>query len=847
MIIDPGTPQRLYFGTFRVWQTVNGGTTWSAISPDLTSGAANLDDITSLSISPKNPNVVYAGMFGDGTNGTILQRTTNANLGAGATWTRIDANTLPPRAITQVVGDPNNQNVVFVTVSSFSGFMINPPATDTLGHVFKCFAVAPLGCTDISGGLPNIPVNAIVVDPIDPTSNTIYIGTDVGVFGTTTGGAVWIADYPGATNGLPNVAVLGMALHTGSRVLRVVTHGRSAWDLQLTGLAAYGISQISPTTAAAGTVGPFTLTVSGNGFSATSTVLFNNVAQTTNFVSATQLTVNLTTLELATAGIFNVQVSDPAQAPNPILTNTVPFTITTAAPTVTAMAPLTTQVNTAVNLLITGTNFIASSVVRINNNGGTVSDTLTPSSITNNGTTIHVTVPATAQSVQNPGTYFVTVFNPPPGGGDSSADPNNTPPNLTVTPATNTPPPNDNFANAINCAGTGNCDTENTVNATTQNTDPVPSCTVGAPGLVLQGGANSIWYKFTANGPGTIEADTINSLDDTILDVVTGTPGAFTEIACNDDISSGVIRTSQLSFTATQGTTYFFMVASFEGFGGKVIFNLNANIVVPVPALTSINPTGGILGATINNVTFSGTSLSGASISAINGITVSNVVATATQVTATFMIAANAPTGAQNVTVTTPAGTSNAVTFTIAGDFTFGTASPASGTVSAPGMSTQTMIPLAPGAGGQYPGVVNLSCTGLPFEAACLFSPASPIAQNAGAVPVMVTITTRAPSLLPPATNLRPGSRPLGLLLWAVAAFALIALLRLRAEASRPRYAYFAALLVILGGLAMSCGGSGGGGVVHDPGTPAGGPTTITITATSGNVPHSSMYMLTVQ
>ena len=85
----------------------------------------------------------------------------------------------------------------------------------------------------------------------------------------------------------------------------------------------------------------------------------------------------------------------------------------------------------------------------------------------------------------------------------------------------------------------------------------------------------------------------------------------------------------------------------------------------PLPTLTSITPSSGTQGATVN-VILAGSNLAGGSINAISGITISNVVSSASQVTATFTIASGA-TGAQNVTVTTSAGTSNALTFTING------------------------------------------------------------------------------------------------------------------------------------------------------------------------------------
>jgi len=84
-------------------------------------------------------------------------------------------------------------------------------------------------------------------------------------------------------------------------------------------------------------------------------------------------------------------------------------------------------------------------------------------------------------------------------------------------------------------------------------------------------------------------------------------------------------------------------------------------------SLTSINPSSGAQGTTVN-VTITGTGLTTASAVNVSGggITVSNFVGgSATTVTATFTIAPTATASARNVTVTTAAGTSNAVTFTV--------------------------------------------------------------------------------------------------------------------------------------------------------------------------------------
>ena len=89
-------------------------------------------------------------------------------------------------------------------------------------------------------------------------------------------------------------------------------------------------------------------------------------------------------------------------------------------------------------------------------------------------------------------------------------------------------------------------------------------------------------------------------------------------------------------------------------------------VIIKIISTTSISPTSGSQGYNVP-VTINGTGLAGAT--AINvsggGITVSGLTMSDTQVSASFNIAPTATLGARSVTVTTPGGTSNAVTFTV--------------------------------------------------------------------------------------------------------------------------------------------------------------------------------------
>ena len=72
------------------------------------------------------------------------------------------------------------------------------------------------------------------------------------------------------------------------------------------------ITGFTPPSAAAGTMGPFAVSVAGTGFVQTSTVNWNGSPRATTFVSSSQLMVNFTTQDLATAGSGSVSVSNPA-------------------------------------------------------------------------------------------------------------------------------------------------------------------------------------------------------------------------------------------------------------------------------------------------------------------------------------------------------------------------------------------------------------------------------------------------------------------------------------------------------------------------------------------------------
>jgi len=142
------------------------------------------------------------------------------------------------------------------------------------------------------------------------------------------------------------------------------------------------------------------------------------------------------------------------------------------------------------------------------------------------------------------------------------------------------PPANDPVTGAIDLIVVPFADVRDTRTATadTGSPDPVPTCAVGA---AEGGNAHSVWYKITPGTSATVIADTFGSDYDTVLAAFSGSPGAFTQVACNDESFLGFSGESQIAFSATAGTTYHIMAVSRFPGGGHLVLNVDS---VPPPA-----------------------------------------------------------------------------------------------------------------------------------------------------------------------------------------------------------------------------------------------------------------------
>lgn len=222
-------------------------------------------------------------------------------------------------------------------------------------------------------------------------------------------------------------------------------------------------------------------------------------------------------------------------------------------------------------------------------------------------------------------------------------------------------PANDNFADAIVITLANNA-------ATVTGFNPTATKQAGEPNHAGNIGGRSIWWRWTAPSPGPVNLDTRGSYSDTTLGVYTGNSvAALTTIASSDDIDSGRVQASSLTFTADAGATYFFAIDGFNNNDGNgadaagITLNLSFTPAAATPPVITVQPVSATVTAG-GSATFSVTATGAVSFQWFLGNT-SISGATSSSHTVSNAQAANA--GSYFVTVTNATGSVNSETVTL--------------------------------------------------------------------------------------------------------------------------------------------------------------------------------------
>ena len=268
-VIDPSNTSRLLLGTDRIYESTDHGNNWTALSAPNTNGWTSRLPVDAVAAAPGDPNTIYA------TVGGHIFVTTNH----GGTWTARDLPGSNTATLPDIKVDPADKNTVYVVRTAFGG-----------GKIFKTTDGGQTW-TDISGNLPDVPADSVFIDKRADHLNTIYLGTDAGVYASSDSGQTWAI----LGTGLPNVRVTSLDLAPNLDILAAGTYGRGMWEFTYnaggtTTLPSLSIDDVTGSRPRSGTT-PFVFTVTlAQASTQTVTVNFATQANTaianTDFVPA---------------------------------------------------------------------------------------------------------------------------------------------------------------------------------------------------------------------------------------------------------------------------------------------------------------------------------------------------------------------------------------------------------------------------------------------------------------------------------------------------------------------------------------------------------------------------------
>jgi hypothetical protein len=446
------------------------------------------------------------------------------------------------------------------------------------------------------------------------------------------------------------------------------------------------LRSISPSSVQAGGAGQ-TITLTGTNFFADSQVQFNGSSRPTTFVSATQVTVQLSSSDVAQAGSQAMSVANSEGGG--WNSNALTLTITPGNPTnptLTAISPTSAAAGSGpVTLTATGANFVSASTVQVN--GANRSTTFVSST--------QLTATLTAADLAVAGSLSITVNTP--GGGTSGSltfTVNNPAPSLTALSPNTVAAGGATFTltlsggnfvsgSLVQVNGSGR---PTTFVSSTQLTATISASDIASPGSL------SITVNSSAPGGGTSSPLTLTvttpapSLSSISPNSATAGSGALTlTLTGGNFLSSSVVRVNGANRTTTfvSGTQLtaaipasdlatggvlsitVFTPAPGGGTSSPVTFTVNN----PVPSISSISPPlvvalGGNFTLTVN-----GSGFVPGSVVQYDGSPRPTTFVSATKITAQISSHDIIAVGTHAITVVNPSpggGTSNSSTLTVA-------------------------------------------------------------------------------------------------------------------------------------------------------------------------------------
>jgi len=225
VLFSPVDPHVLYFASNVLFKTINGGHTWDVISPDLTREkyevptsvgictdqakpqATRRGVIYAVAPSHKDVNVIWAG-----TDDGLVHVTRDG----GKSWKNITPPEFTPWSkVSMLDASHFDDMTVYAAINRFRLDDLKP-------HIY-CTHDGGKTWKEISGGLPEGPVNTVREDPV--RKGLLYAGTELAVFVSFDDGESWHT----LRQNMPATSIRDLVVHDNDLV--VGTHGRGFWIL----------------------------------------------------------------------------------------------------------------------------------------------------------------------------------------------------------------------------------------------------------------------------------------------------------------------------------------------------------------------------------------------------------------------------------------------------------------------------------------------------------------------------------------------------------------------------------------------------------------------------------------
>jgi photosystem II stability/assembly factor-like uncharacterized protein len=212
LALHPTDNNTIFIGTHPIVRVFEAG---GIVTIDHLNNTASANNI--LKIASSDANLLYAAnsksLFNSDIEGTRIWRTSDG----GNNWNEIYAT--EQKFISDMALNPDNPNEIWATFGGFES-----------GYKVLKSSDGGANWTNVSGSLPNVPVNCIIYkDNNGNPDDALYIGTDIGVFYRDNNLGDWI---PFST-GLPVVVVTDLEIQASSGLLRAGTYGRGIWETSL--------------------------------------------------------------------------------------------------------------------------------------------------------------------------------------------------------------------------------------------------------------------------------------------------------------------------------------------------------------------------------------------------------------------------------------------------------------------------------------------------------------------------------------------------------------------------------------------------------------------------------------